>query len=387
MKGKEEFQTGKIATIAAGHFVHDVFSSFLSPILPLLIDKLSLSLSTAGLLSLTQRFPAILNPLIGLLADKVSARVLLAASPLITSISMSLLGLAPNLSVLIFLLLTMGIGASLYHVPAPVVIRSISGARVGKGMSFFMFGGEIARSAAPIVILTAVSLWSLEGAYRLIPIGFFASIALFIKLKDVEVKRRDKAETEGIKKSVANFLPLFINIIGVTFFLSLMRGALTAFLPTYITSKGNSLWAGGLALSSLQITGAAGTFLSGTISDKIGRVNTLLLIAVFSPAVLLLFVFSPDEFAVPALLVLGFFIFGSTPVILAMVNEAASDRPSLINAIYITINFAIGGGTVLIAGIMGDLFGLENTYKITALLSLIAIPFIFRLRKNQTNKP
>ena len=36
------FQTPQVLTVASGHFVHDVFSSFLAPWLPLLIEKLTL---------------------------------------------------------------------------------------------------------------------------------------------------------------------------------------------------------------------------------------------------------------------------------------------------------------------------------------------------------
>jgi FSR family fosmidomycin resistance protein-like MFS transporter len=37
-----DFQTGKILALSIGHFIHDVYSSFLAPLLPLLIEKLSM---------------------------------------------------------------------------------------------------------------------------------------------------------------------------------------------------------------------------------------------------------------------------------------------------------------------------------------------------------
>ena len=42
------FQTGKILALSVAHFVHDAYTSFLAPLLPLLIDKLSMSLTQAG---------------------------------------------------------------------------------------------------------------------------------------------------------------------------------------------------------------------------------------------------------------------------------------------------------------------------------------------------
>ena len=50
--GDKGFQTGKILALSIAHFIHDVYSSFLAPLLPLLIEKLSMSLTRAGFLSI-----------------------------------------------------------------------------------------------------------------------------------------------------------------------------------------------------------------------------------------------------------------------------------------------------------------------------------------------
>jgi len=50
-----------------------------------------------------------------------------------------------------------------------------------------------------------------------------------------------------------------------------MGGILVAFLPTYLVAEGNSLLFGGAGLAVLELSGAIGALLGGTISDKIGR--------------------------------------------------------------------------------------------------------------------
>jgi len=389
LRGKEEkFRLADVLTVSFGHFVHDVFSSFLAPILPLLIEKLNMSLSLAGVLSLIQRIPSLLNPLVGLAADKISVKYLLAIAPTITAVSMSLLGIAPHYTVLMILLLFMGFGASMFHVPGPVVIKNVSGDRIGKGMSFFMVGGEIARSVSPLVILGAVSLWGLEGTYRLIPFGVITSIVLFVRLRNVKIEKGkdNEKESEKVKDTLREITPLFITLAGVTFFLALLKGALTAFLPTFITMKGQSLWAGGISLTALQISGAFGSFLAGTYSDKIGRRKTLLIIAVVAPFLMIAFNFAGREFAIPILLLLGVFIFGSTPVILAIVNDNASLRPAFVNGLYITLNFGIGGAAVFLVGLLGDVLGLLTTYKIVGFTAFFSLPFVILLSKFKIEK-
>ena len=169
MKKNDQFQTSNVLTISIAHLVHDIYSSFLAPILPLLIEKLGISYSLAGLLSVLQRIPSLLNPIIGLIADKVSVRYFLVIAPALTATVMSLLGVTTHYTVLAILLFIMGLSAALFHVPGPVMIKHVSGDRIGKGMSFYMLGGELARTLGPLIILAAVSLWGLEGTYKLIP--------------------------------------------------------------------------------------------------------------------------------------------------------------------------------------------------------------------------
>ncbi|VAX20069.1 hypothetical protein MNBD_IGNAVI01-653 [hydrothermal vent metagenome] len=385
MNSTKKFQTGNVVTISFAHFVHDVYSSFLAPLLPLIIEKYSISLSFASFLTIIQRLPSLFNPLVGYAADKLPIRYLLIVAPAITVTCMSLIGVAPHLIVLIVLLLTSGIGVSLFHVPSPVMIKKVSGDRIGKGMSFYMLGGEIARSVGPLYVLAAVSLWGLEGTYKLIPLGLIASALLFFKFRKIPISDafKNKQKETGAIDAVKKHLAFFISIGGIFFFTSLVKGSLTTFLPTFMTEKGESLWFGGIALSVVQFSGAAGTLFSGSISDKIGRKATLLIMGFSTPALMLLFIFTSDTmFAFPVLILIGFIMFATTPVLLAEVNSIKTEHPALINGIFMTISFLVSAFSLLLIGSLGDLLGLKTSYIITAFVSVLAIPFIFKLPSN-----
>ena len=94
--------------------------------------------------------PALLNPYVGAMADRISVRYFIILAPAMTAVPMSLIGLAPSYAILMILLFIAGISVSLFHVPAPVMVAKLSGDHKGRGMSFFMTGGELARTVGPL---------------------------------------------------------------------------------------------------------------------------------------------------------------------------------------------------------------------------------------------
>lgn len=379
----KKFQLGNVLTISISHLIHDIYSSFLAPILPLLIEKFGLSLFWAGFLSVIGRLPSLLNPLVGILADKLSVRYFIIIAPSITAVSMSLLGVAPSYVVLAILCFIMGTSSTLFHVPAPVMIKQVAGTRMGKGMSFYMLGGELARTLGPMVILGAVSLWGLAGSYRVIPFGIMASLLLYFRVRNIKIStdvKKNETRT-GLKTTLRKYLPFFILLIGITLPRAFMKSALTTFLPTYLhLFKGESLWVSGISLSILQSAGALGTFFCGSISDKIGRKTTLLIISSASPVLMLIFLMVKGLYIIPLLVFMGFSIIGSTPVLLALVQDMNSDRPAFMNSIFMTISFLLTAVATMIVGVMGDTIGLEQTFWISAFLGFGSLPFILKLK-------
>ena len=380
---KKIFQLGTVLTISVGHMFHDIYTAILAPMLPLLIEKLGISLSLAALMDIVLRVPSLLNPFIGLMADKICLRYFIILSPAISAISMSLLGVANKYWIILLLLFVTGISSDLFHVPSPVMIKHTSGNRTGLGMSFFMLGGEIARTLGPLIITAAISWWGLKGSYRIMPLGIIASIILYSKLRDININKefRDKKKDIGAKDTLIRLIPFFILISGICFFRAIMKSALSLYLPIYLTNHGYSLWTSGISLSILQFSGAIGTILAGHISDKIGRKSMLLIAAIANPIMLWLFVNFYSVLMTPLLLVMGFFLFSSGPVLLALVQDTDSEHPSFINGIYMTINFGIGSLVVLMVGLTGDKFGLDLTYRICSFLTAGTIPFILFLPK------
>jgi FSR family fosmidomycin resistance protein-like MFS transporter len=376
-------QKNQVATISLAHLAHDTYSSFLAPILPLLIDKLGMSLAMSAFLDIARKLPSLLNPFFGLLAERTDARYFVILAPALTAFSMSLLGVANSYAILIVLLIISGISSTLFHIPSPGIIKASSGDKLGRGMSYYMVGGELARTVGPLLITGAISLWGLEGTWRLMPFGFVASFILYLRLRDftfTQKKFTKKPEKGDAMAELKRFLPLFGVMSGFMFFQSAMKMAVTLYLAVYLTQEGFSLWQASIALSVLQFFGVIGTFLSGNISDRIGRQRTLVLMSSGAAITMALFLISESIYAVfPLLALLGIFMFANGPIMLSVIHEVETKMPTFINSLYMTINFSISSIVVFAMGVFGDKIGLSATYEIAAVMAFFAVPFAYSL--------
>ncbi len=374
-----------VIAVSIGHFIHDVYSSFLAPLLPLLIEKLSMTLTQAGLLSTVMQLPALINPWIGSLADRISVRWFLILAPALTAVPMSLIGVAPSYGMLLILMLFVGISVSVFHVPAPVVVARMSGDRKGMGMSFFMVGGEAARAVGPMVAVGLVALMGLDGFYPVMVVSFVCSALLLLATRDLPVTRTATAPVP-LTKTWRDMRHILMPITGILVARGFMHGCMTSFLPTFIAMNTGNLWLAGAGLTIFEIAGVAGVMVAGTLSDRFGRRRLLTMSLLGAPISLLGFVWMGGWVAYAMLVLTGFTLLSTTPVMLALVQENAVESPSAANGLFMMISFLARSAVVVIVGMTGDLIGLKATYIIFALVGFIGLPFVFRLPADTQTK-
>ncbi len=373
------FQAAEILLLSLAHFVHDVYSSFLAPLLPLLIEKLSMSLTEAGFLSAVMQLPALLNPFIGQLADRVSLRYFVILAPMLTAVPMSLIGLAPSYGVLLILLFIAGISIAMFHVPAPVMIARMAGAKTGRGMSFFMTGGELARTVGPLTAVALVALMGLEGFWPVMVVGIAASGILYRRFRGVNLAFHNSRRQTSLAATFADMRHILLPLTVILLARSFMHGSMTAFLPVFIQSQTGDIWQGGVALTLFEVAGVAGVLLAGSFSDYLGRRRMLFISLVGAPLSVLLFVYSGDWLRFLALLSCGFMLLSTTPVMLALVQEHAGDSPAAANGIFMMIAFLARSSVVVLIGLIADRSGLQTAYLVSAAAGLVGIPFILLL--------
>jgi len=382
---EQRFQTGPISTIIGGHFIHDTFTAFVAPLLPLVIEKLSLSLTLAGALTAFMQVPAILNPFIGYMADKVSLRYFVIFAPAATATLIGMMGFAPNYVSLALLFLLIGISVAAFHAPTPAMIARVAGSRVGFGMSLYMAAGELGRTVGPLVAVSGVAAWGLDGIYRLVVIGWASSGILLWRFRSISSSQYRK-KTSDLSSILPKLRTFFMPIIVIVLARAFLTVSVTTYLPTFLSFEGSSLALAGISLAVLEGAGVVGALFSGTISDRFGR-KPILLVA-FAMSSVLLFIFLQVEgwLLMPVLVLLGFFSLSPQPVLLALVQDHLPEHRAVANGLYMSISFLLRSLVLVLVGIGGDTWGLRTTFTISAALSVVAVIPILLL-PNQAGSP
>jgi MFS transporter, FSR family, fosmidomycin resistance protein len=376
-----DFHAETVATIAASHALHDTYQSFLPPLLPIIIEKLSLTNTSASFLSICLQAPSVLQPYFGYLADLYNLRWVMILSPAVTAAAMSLVGMAPTYGMIVLLALVTGISSAAFHSVAPVVLGNLSGSKLGRGMSFWMVGGEAGRALGPVVVVGGLAYLTLPGLPWLMAAGFAASIVLYFRLRDVQVHFHYDGEKPHWRDALRSMGPLMA-VIAV---LMLVRGTLvvgiSTFLPTFLTGEGSSLSLAGIFLSIMQAAGVVGALFGGSLSDRWGRRRMLLAAMVSAPIFLLLFLNTSGLARLPFLMAVGLTSLSIMPVLMAVTQESFPESRALANGMFMLAAFGMNAVGTFLTGVLGDAFGLRTAFAISAFLMLAGIPMIFLLPK------
>jgi FSR family fosmidomycin resistance protein-like MFS transporter len=374
-----DFRAGRVATISAAHGMHDTYTAFLPSLLPVFIANLALSKTEAGLLSVFMQTPSLLQPFIGHVADRVSLRYLVILAPAVTAAMMSLLGIAPSYAVLAMLLMLAGVSSAGIHSVGPVMAGRLSGERLGRGMGFWMVGGELGRTLGPIVIVSALEILKPRGTPWLMAAGLGMSILLFVLLRDVAGRPPNTADALPWRQALRSMRSLLLPLTGVIIARLFMVSALTTYLPTFLTEEGSGLFLAGASLSILEGAGVVGALLGGSLSDRLGRRAILFGSMLATPLLMFAFLAVDGWFQIPLLLLLGLSALCVGPVIMALVQEGLPENRALANGVYMALSFVLRSGVIVVIGAIGDLLSLRTAFAVSATVPLFGLPLLLFL--------
>ena len=127
---------------------------------------------------------------------------------------------------------------------------------------------------------------------------------------------------------------------------------------------------------------------AGPVSDVLGRKKMLMISLSGAPVALLAFQHlgggalqdgTSAFFCAAALIVCGFTLLSTTPVMLALVQENAGDSPAAANGIFMMTAFVMRSSVVITVGLVADYAGLDTAFLLSAIAGAAGLPFIMML--------
>jgi FSR family fosmidomycin resistance protein-like MFS transporter len=370
------FQVGKVATIVGGHAVHDTYTAFLPPLLPKLIETLSLNNTAAGALSAFLQVPSLAQPFIGRLADRVTLRWMVVVAPAVTGTLMSMLGWAPTYAVVAVMLFFAGLSVAAFHAVAPVAVGRLSGNKLGRGMGLFMVGGELGRTVGPLAVVSALGLLSLRYLALLMVAGWITSVVVYVQLRRVPMRPPSSGSETPWRTALGRMRRIMLLLAGAVVSRVMMTLTVTIYLPVYLTDEGVSLFFAGAALTIVEAAGIVGAFLGGWMSDRLGRRWVLWVGHLVSPVFVVLLVLTGGWVRVPILLGLGVTLLSIQPVYMAIVQEQFPDMRAFANGVYLSMTFVIRSVAVVGLGAIADAFGFTAAFMVGCVAMVAGVPFV-----------
>lgn len=381
---EKEFDAAGATAVAGAHFSHDLYSAFRDPLIPLVQEKFGASLTIVSLMVPAQQFPSVLQPFIGALADRTSKRWFVVLAPAVAGISISGIGLAPHIVVVLLLLLTAGLASAAFHAPAVALAGDYGGSKMGRAMAMFQAAGALSRGLGPLILTGIVALFTLEGLWVAAIFGVAASIALYFTVDTTESDAANKKNgAPAIRPLLRARLQYVSALLGFGLLRNIGRAPFTIFLVAFLLDKGRSEWYAGTALSVVFASGVLGSFLGGILSDRFGRrvvlAGTVIMMVPTLYAYLLLE--NGSWWAMSILVLVGTIAQASGPVELAFGQEIMPEARGSMAGLIMAFRFVSMSIIAFIFGAIADSVGLTTAFwfiPAASLVALIVIPFLPR---------
>ena len=375
---------GVVVVMAATHFLVDGYGNVLTPLLPLLITNLDLSLAGAGALQMCFQLANSVAQLgFGHLADRSNPRILLIGGPLLAVAVLPMIGLAPTVWVLASVLVIGGLGGAAFHPPAAALVHKYAGQHRGFAMSFHITSGTLGQAMAPLLFAPFVQRFGL----RAIPWLVIPGMALLggVLLRRVpSIERLHEAGAGGGLRALHKYAKPLSLLYVIVVLRTLTATSFSTFVPVMLTRRGMTIAQAGTAASLYLCAVGAGGFFGGPIADRFGPRRVIILSLIAAVPFLALAPVLSGWWVVATIAAGGFLLQSTLPVNVTFAQTIAPISAATVSSLMMGFAWGVGGLAAPLVGMEADRFGIENALTAMAFAPLIAAALAMPLPASRT---
>jgi FSR family fosmidomycin resistance protein-like MFS transporter len=370
--------TKVIIALALVHFTGDFYAAFINPLLPLLVEKLSLTLTQVGLITGISRFFAfIIQPSAGYIADHYRTRLFILGGPFLAALFIPLVGVAPSFALLLIFISAGSIGTAMFHPTSAGMVSTYAGSHLGFSMSIFNMGGTLAFGAGPLFIAYFVHAFGLEASPWTMIVGLCLLLFLY---KIVPLPSGEGLGGLGFVGSIREALGKVWKAIALIWAVMVLRSFISqsflTFLPVYYAREGYSLISIGTIIALFTVAGALSGLIAGHLSDRVGYKPVFFAAHGLATPSLFLLLLLPGRWVYVNALLSGFFILATLPLGVSMAQELAPRGKSMVSSLMMGLAFGTGGMMTPLTGMAADQFSIRPVLFFLAAGPLLTTPLI-----------
>lgn len=371
----EAFQNKPLMLLMAGHFTIDMYAGLLPLMFPLLTAQFEIDLKTVGLVSLAYSGVSSLSqPVFGYIADTFGTRFT-GVTMAWTALLFASIGFAPNFPTLLVLAALAGFGSGAFH-PLGAVNASavIPDRQRNTAMSVYVTGGTVGFALGPLVGAALFALFGIKGTAIMIVPGVVIAIWLLAGMRDIAI-RGSRHRSPGDSQAATPPLPLMV--ISLVILVMMLRMipivGVQTFIPVWYERLGYGASFYAALATTVVLASAVGAIGAGSIADRFGRRNVILVSLVSSIPAVYLFAEFPGPWAFVTGALIGLLAASTAPLLLVMAQQLMVGRAGMASGLILGLSFIAGSISAPIFGSLADAFGLQNAMRTLPLVVVVTI--------------
>jgi len=360
------------------HFTGDFYSSFTTPLYPLFIQKMGLSLAQVGIISGVMRLLAfIVQPSVGYLADRYATRKFILLGVLMPVVCIPLSGIASGFWMLLLVVALGSFGSSMFHPSVTGMVPVYSGPKTGFAMSIFNTGGTLAFGVGPFFITWYAGRFGLEALPFTMVFGLLVAFYLY---RVVPVPQSEGMRHLGFLGSIRESLGKAWRVIALIWMVMVLRAivgqSFMTFMSELFVRRGFSIVSAGAIFSLFVMAGTFSGLAAGHISDRIGFKPVFLVSHVLMAPVLILFLRLQGAWVYVGAVVAGAVVLATLPLGVALAQTLAPKGRSMVASLMMGFAFGLGGAVSPLVGKLADIYSIPSVLTGTSLLAVLTLPLI-----------
>lgn len=373
--------------LGGGHFINDIYTGVLNPIMPFIAAKIGISMAVATIiLTISHIFSSLLQPLFGFLADNNVKRSFIFWGLILSSIFIPLSALAHNPFILVLFIIIGSIGSSLFHPQAlGFASKFAKYSDAGKAMAVFVAMGTLGYSCGPIVSSAITQFLGMPKMPLMTVVGCAWALLMFCfvpKLSNIE-QIRDKIDFKtAFKRILSNRKLNILNLIAMM--KTMISSACFILLPFLWKNMGYRPFYIGMALFAFIFAGGIGSLVSSNIEKKIGSANVFYISMISTLPLMILFVLSYRPHPTLSLIIfiiMGFVTMMATPVTMLMAQNVLPEYRSIISGFINGFSWGVVAIAMSMLGFVAENFGITNVLLFVAVIPAICSILVKELFK------